>query len=56
MLEKEKAESEEKNLNLIEELKRDKSTLREFIKTKDKTISDLQVKINEYTKKTEENA
>jgi len=55
MLEKEKAESDETNLNLIEELKRDKSTLRDFIKTKDKTICDLQIKINEYTKKNEEN-
>jgi len=43
-------------LNIIEELKKDKSTLREFIKTKEKTIGELQTKINEYTKKTEENA
>ena len=56
LLEKEKAERDDTNLNLIEELKRDKSTLREFIKMKDKTIVDLQNKISEFTEKNEENS
>ena len=41
LLEKEKAEREDTNLTILEELKRDKSTLREFLKMKDKTIIDL---------------
>lgn len=54
LLEKEKAEREDSSQAQLEELKRDKSTLREFLKMKDKTISDLQNKISEFTQKSEE--
>jgi len=56
LLEKEKAEREDTNLTQLEELKRDKSTLRDFLKMKDKTIIDLQNKLSEFTKKSEEHS
>lgn len=44
-LEKEKEQLEKQTAVTLEELKKDKLTMREFLNIKDKTISDLQDKV-----------
>ena len=44
-LEKEKEQLEKQTAVQLEELKKDKLTMREFLNIKDKTISDLQDKV-----------
>ena len=45
LLQVEKTKSESDQIALIDELKRDKSVLREFMKIKDQTITDLNAKL-----------
>ena len=48
-LEKEKEQLEQANVTQIEELKKDKLTLREFMDIKDRTIEERDKKIEELT-------